>query len=100
MTYKYSEFNELLADDFLEFGTSGNIYNKQVELDSVKNGSKVNLVKFTVTDFNIRELSPDVILATYKTLRHTDNISSLRSSIWKLKEDNWKMVFHQATPTR
>ena len=36
MNYEYKEFDELLADDFLEFGSSGNSYDKKAQLDAVK----------------------------------------------------------------
>ena len=85
-----AQLNKLIADDFLEFGKSGKVYNKQ---DCIKPDE--NLRKFAVNDFKIKELSKDVMLATYKTTE--DGIASLRSSIWKRYGDEWKMIFHQGT---
>lgn len=96
MTYDYEDLNDLLAEDFLEFGSSGNSFNKKAILDA--NLSRKN-IQFTVTDFSIKRLSSDVVLATYRTFRHNDSKHALRSSIWKVIEGNWKMVFHQGTPT-
>ncbi|MBN1668678.1 MAG: DUF4440 domain-containing protein [Anaerolineales bacterium] len=87
----------LLADAFLEIGSSGKLYDKtqivaalQVEPD----------VRFSLEDFRVRELAPHVVLAIYRTSRTTgDEMKwALRSSIWKLAEGRWQMVFHQGTP--
>ena len=84
------QLNKLIADDFLEFGSSGKVYNKQ---DCIKPDDTPR--KFVVSDFKIKELSKDVTLATYKTTE--DGIASLRSSIWKRCGDEWKILFHQGT---
>ena len=84
------QLGKLIADDFLEFGSSGKIYNKQ---DCFKPDEYPR--KFVVSDFKIKELSKDVTLATYKTTE--DGIASLRSSIWQRYGDEWKMIFHQGT---
>ena len=84
------QLNKLIADDFLEFGSSGKVYNKQ---DCIKPDDIPR--KFVVSDFKIKELSKDVTLATYKT---TENgVTSLRSSIWQRYGDEWKLIFHQGT---
>jgi hypothetical protein len=98
MTYGYEELNEHLANDFLEFGSSGNIFDKNAQLDEVRD-EKTITIRYTVTDFNIRLLASDVVLATYRTLRHNDSKYALRSSIWKCDEGKWQMIFHQGTPT-
>lgn len=84
------QLGKLIADDFLEFGSSGKVYNKQ---DCIKPDETSR--KFVVSDFKIKELSKDVMLATYKTTE--DGIASLRSSIWQRYGDEWKMIFHQGT---
>ncbi|WP_226528760.1 DUF4440 domain-containing protein [Metabacillus niabensis] len=100
MSYDYKELEELLADDFLEFGSSGNSYDKISQLDAVRNRTTTNnSIQFTVVDFNIKLLSSAVLLATYRTFRHNDSKLALRSSIWKLNEGKWQMIFHQGTLT-
>jgi hypothetical protein len=89
------ELDILLADDFLEFGSSGRIYNKQQVIDGLANETRIEM---TLMDFEIKLLAPDVVLATYRVLKHKDMKYSLRSSIWKLNGDKWQMVFHQGTP--
>lgn len=79
----------LLADEFVEFGRSGRIWDKRSIIESMQK-EKLDQ-KVTVHDFAARELSPDIILVTYKTA------SALRSSIWKRVGEKWQIVFHQGT---
>ncbi|MCC3357064.1 DUF4440 domain-containing protein [Bacillus sp. REN16] len=99
MNYKYKDFEELLTDDFLEFGSSGKSYDKNAQLNAVKEINTNNSIKYTVTDFKIKLLAPDVLLATYRSFRHNDSKYALRSSIWKKDQGKWQMSFHQGTPT-
>lgn len=89
------ELANLLADDYLEFGSSGNIYDKKIQLG--RPASK-DAVHFTVTDFQIKYIASNVVLATYRTFCSNDGRHALRSSIWKCNENQWRMVFHQGTP--
>jgi GNAT superfamily N-acetyltransferase len=87
-----TQLNSLIADDFTEFGSSGEIYNKRNILESLPTEEIRN---FVVSDFEVKELSKDVMLATYKTAEA--GLTFLRSSIWKRYDDDWRMVFHQGT---
>lgn len=87
-----SHLNKLIDDDFIEFSSSGKVYDKQDILKFLPAEEKRN---FVISDFAIKELSEDVVLVTYKT---TENgLTCLRSSLWKREFDEWKMVFHQGT---
>ena len=89
----------LLADEFLEFGSSGRTYNKQQILDSLPNEIPVPR---TMKNFNTRMLAPGVILATYHSIYWEPGAApahSHRCSIWKLVNGRWQMIFHQGTPT-
>jgi hypothetical protein len=90
------ELEILLTEDFIEFGSSGRTYNKQQVIDGLANES---LVQMTLMNFKVKLLAPDVALSTYRVVKHKDMKYSLRSSIWKLKEGKWQMVFHQGTPS-
>jgi hypothetical protein len=98
MQYDVEQLNILLADDFYEFGSSGNTYIKKDQLDAAGISTQTT-IKYTVIDFKIKVLAPDVVLATYQTFRHNDMKYALRSSIWKMNKDKWQMTFHQGTPT-
>jgi hypothetical protein len=90
----------LLADDFLEFGGSGRIFDKASILEDLKN--EPPRPTSLLTDFKTRELAPGVILATYKATRRNaagEPVSqSWRSSIWTHVNDQWQITFHQGTP--
>lgn len=94
------EIEKLLADDFIEFGSSGQIYTKQQVLDELSLGATD---EWTLGDFNLKSLAPDVALVTYRAYRFDGEnhrgTASLRSSIWKLNQGRWQVVFHQGTPS-
>ena len=81
--------SRLLADDFVEFGSSGRVWNKSSIIESLR--KETEDLQVAVEDFKVRELSAEVMLVTYKTS------TSLRSSIWIRLEDRWQMIFHQGT---
>lgn len=91
--------NSLLSDDFVEFSSSGKIYTKTKVIDALLNENNVH---YSLNQFKIKELAPNVILATYiaslKTeLLHLNDKTSFRSSIWKKTGEKWSMTFHQGT---
>lgn len=88
-----AQLNQLIADDFVEFGSSGNIYHKKDCIDHLPLESTSDK-DFKVENFEVIELAADVILATYKI---TSPCVSLRSSIWKRIDGQWQMIFHQGT---
>lgn len=93
---------ELLAEDFIEFTSSGNVafYKAGQVFQEKDDNTELN---WEIKDFHIRELSHNCVLAMYKVIKY-DEIDeskkySLRSSIWKCFNGQWKMVFHQGTLT-
>lgn len=87
----------LLADDFVEFGSSGRVFDKQVVVEELPDAP---VIERTLTDFKINLLAPGVAQTTYRVVRHTEPPRhSLRSSIWKLIDGRWQMFFHQGTLT-
>jgi hypothetical protein len=95
------ELDKLLADEFMEFGSSGSVYHKSDTLKGLT--TSTDKIVFEVTDFEAKELSADFVLTTFKTKRtinDTDIVISLRSSIWKKTGGNWQMFFHQGTPIK
>ena len=92
-----SDIDRLLADEFVEFGSSGAIHHKQQYLDGMSQ------IRMSLSHFKAKLLAPGVALATYRVVKHDEpraNMKhSLRSSVWKLKNERWQLVFHQGTPT-
>lgn len=87
------KINSLISDYFYEFGSSGKIWRKS---DLFKLLPLQESFKGMIEDFRVLALSSMVFLATYKLSRAEK--TSLRSSIWKLENDSWRIVFHQSTP--
>lgn len=91
--------NELLDDTFIEFGTSGRIYDKKIIIEKLSEEIPTDIEAF---DFIPVKISSDVVQIRFKTQRKMDDgslTSSLRSSIWKKSDQGWRMVFHQGTKT-
>jgi len=89
----------LLADDFVEFGTSGNKYTKTDILERLPN--TLERVEYVVSDFSVEMPSEDIAIATFKTERTTDGkdkVISQRSSHWRKRGSGWQMFLHEATP--
>jgi len=90
----------LLADCFIEFGSSGKVWDKSSMVESMRR-EKLDQ-QITVEDFAARELAPDVVLVTYISKKVAgDQLagSTLRSSLWKRFDGKWQMIFHQGTIT-
>ncbi len=60
---------DLLADEFIEFGSSGRIYSKADLVSTLKAESPSTQ---TTSDFKVTELSPDVALLTYRIHLHRE----------------------------
>lgn len=94
------ELERLLAEDFVEIGSSGKIYDRAAIIVEV--GSEQG-IEITLSDFRVRSLSPEVALVTYHAVisdtASQKSAHSLRSSLWRMIGGAWRMVFHQGTPT-
>lgn len=88
------ELDKLLADEFLEIGSSGIMYDKK---DCLELG--VVLTEMSLYDFTIHPITSDVVLTTYFISDKTRERNTLRSSIWKLIDGRWRLIFHQGTIT-
>lgn len=88
--------SELLADGFVEFGSSGKVFDKPAIIEALSN--ETGDLEIIVEDFTVRDLAPDVVLVTYKSKpAGSQPVTALRSSIWKRISGRWQMVFHQGT---
>ena len=90
------ELAKLLADTFFEFGSSGKVLYKKEGISEMTLGE----VRMTLSDFEIHPLSEEIVLTTYRIYNEVNEQHSLRSSIWKIVDGNWKMHFHQGTKTQ
>ena len=94
------QVSDLLADDFLEFGSSGRTFDKASILEDLRNEPPHQTAR--LSDFAIRPLAPEVILVTYRTTRLDSSGQIIhqtqRSSIWINRNGKWQITFHQGTP--
>lgn len=96
------KINKVLSTDFIEFTSSGEEYHYKIGDVFQKDDNDTEL-SWEIKDFNVKQISEDCVLATYKVIKD-DEIDenkkySLRSSIWKYSNGQWKMIFHQGTLT-
>ena len=87
---------ELLADDFLEVGASGQSFGKAEVLSWLPAESGKS---FAVTSIKAVTLGKGVILVTYAAERTYQGYitRSLRSSVWVKGAGGWQMRYHQGT---
>jgi hypothetical protein len=94
-----AEVAKLLNQDFVEYCSPGTIYKYKTNDCFPSPG-----IDFRIYDFAVKMLADDIVLATFKLIKHSEPDESkkysLRSSIWQLVDGNWKMIFHQGTLTK
>ncbi|RWZ54582.1 DUF4440 domain-containing protein [Halobacillus fulvus] len=86
--------NELIADDFVEYSSTGEIYDKVNILNRLPEEEDPGI---TMRDFEMKYLSPTSALTTFKIFIEQKQKHSLRSSVWKFSDGRWQMTFHQGT---
>ena len=87
----------LLTPDFREFGSSGRIFTRDSILTLLQ--TETDFTPPEITNFEARELTPNLTLVTYQTTRPNtpDEPTSNRSSLWTLRDNRWQLLFHQGT---
>lgn len=92
---------ELLADEFVEFGASGTVCDRAAIIDLlVEEDAEREDGDLQTSDYALIGIAPGAVLLTYRTQRIGSDGSGrqvLRSSIWKHGGSAWQMVFHQGT---
>lgn len=88
----------LLAEDFLEFGSSGRVWSREEILELLTSEDYQPPV---MEDLRCSLIAENVGLVTYRTVR-TDDVSGirsvvLRSSLWLRESGEWRVRFHQGT---
>ncbi|WP_226577309.1 GNAT family N-acetyltransferase [Halobacillus litoralis] len=90
------QLDELLAPDFMEISSTGNVFDKANVLDRLP---KENDPGITCRNFEMRELSSTTALTTFEIFIESKGQHSLRSSVWRRTYGKWQMCFHQGTVT-
>ena len=90
---------QLLAESFVEFGSSGRAYTKPDVVEAFAQAAAEDRGDLPeMLDFAARSLAPDTVLVTYRSISGEPGRSVRRSSIWQRVEGHWQMLFHQGTP--
>lgn len=88
----------LLAQDFVEFGSSGRVWTREETLELL---ATETYAPPAVEGLECRMIAADAALVTYRAVRWDDATgvrkTTLRSSIWTRTSGNWQMRFHQGT---
>lgn len=91
----------LLHPRFCEFGRSGTAYTRD-QILAAMTGAAQTLAIWS-QDFAVDELRRGFALLTYRSALLTPagqlEDHALRSSLWVLTEEGWRLRFHQGTPT-
>ncbi|ERS86184.1 hypothetical protein Q672_14955 [Marinobacter sp. EVN1] len=87
-----SRLDELLADDFKEFGSSGHVIDKDTVLSSAN--LDFNTI-YKLSNFSYKTLCEGCVLIYY--FSSWEGKRSYRSSIWVKKDNRWQMLHHQST---
>lgn len=87
----------LIADAFVEFGSSGRVWDKA---DVVRELPAESGLSFSLCEFTATPLGSKLVHATYRvSIRDSDSVRhSLRSSLWIFQSGRWQVLFHQGTP--
>jgi hypothetical protein len=88
---------EVIAEDFFEFGRSGRVYRREDTLAIPRSPIQAVL---PLPDFAARPLGPDVAQVTYNSAVTYGGVvqHARRSSIWSRAGTGWVLRFHQGTP--
>lgn len=94
-----AQLADLIADDFVEFGSSGETYDKEQIIALLLAETENTPQTRTAGDFTTRWLADDTALVTFHAIRSVNGKSTktLRASIWKYRNTRWQMIFHQGT---
>jgi hypothetical protein len=92
------KLKKLLSEDFIEYGKSGMKFNLESILSMLLDEDDTEYIMW---DFEMLKLSECIVQVRYKTkIREDDGYNHFvfRSSLWRLENEMWKMIFHQGTP--
>jgi len=97
------QLDQLLANEFREFGSLGQIYDKHQVIDLLCSDPVPKQGRYaTFQKLSVAWLADDVALITYRSVKSEGDKPrrqlANRASIWKRSDGRWRLVFHQGTP--
>lgn len=91
---------QLLSDDFIEYGQSGTVCHKKDTVGALYDGKDRSI---EISGFEVKSLGTHTAMVHYTAheleacSEQNFDAASLRTSIWRFEEDEWRLLFHQAT---
>jgi len=91
-----SLLDRLVSSDFVEVGANGRTFGKDDVLARLPSERGVS---FRAEHVAVNLIAPTVGLVTYTANRTADGstVRSRRCSIWRLDQDEWRVIYHQGT---
>jgi hypothetical protein len=89
--------DELLAQNFEEIDNQGQLHSRSDVTEWLKRKDPEQ--HWVFRDFRVKVLADDCVLAIYSLQKPQQSSvpGSIRASLWQRRDNQWKMVFHQAT---
>ncbi len=82
----------IIANNFIEIGQSGTLYNKQDIVSALCNEQPTQI---TATKMSVQLLEKNLALASYQTSSHNRPMVQ-RYSLWENKGPDWQILYHEA----
>lgn len=93
-----ADLERMIDEAFWEIGASGNVYRREYVIETLleryARGPEPH--GWPCRDFTVTPLADKLFLLSY-TLEEPGRVTR-RSTIWRLTDEGWKIVFHQGTP--
>ena len=89
--------NNRIHDDFIEFGKSGKVFNKDSIIEYLINLDDDRDIE--IESFEINIMKKDFLVVNYISDEKEIDKRAVRTSIWINENENWKLYFHQGTIT-
>lgn len=90
---------QLIDDEFIEYSKNACIFDKHEAIRWLESETKSKIIG---QGFKAKPLSEDVVLINYISVSSSNNYDnptkSLRCSVWRKRDNQWRMVYHQGTP--
>jgi ribonuclease HI len=83
----------LLHPDFLEIGSSGRVWTRDAMMMALEEDPGE---RSDIEILGAERIGPGAVLLTYRSFARSG--TTLRSSLWVLDGDRWRLRFHQGTP--
>lgn len=95
----FTYMNQVLHPEFLEYGKSGRVYNKEEILKDMD--VQINSV-FPFPNLNVKQVDDNTYLVTYQSVLQNGATREIcnRSSIWISNGEKLQIIHHQGTLTK